>query len=172
MSFRFSHLATSVFVVAVVLTSSQSWAYFYDLGPSKNEWGLKYDGEVTAAAGDKLNVRFTLSDAGRLNPIYSASVLAFSNPGPDGSRTYLINERIDLQSTQAGHLTGQVQIGRRFANRAVVRILTQTFDGRPQTAGARYYDIPLWKFLKKAPAVTPSQAATSVASPPASKVRR
>ena len=173
MSFRFSHLATGVVVVAVVLMSSQSWAYFYELGPSKNEWGLKFDGEVTVAAADKLNVRFTLADAGRLNPIYSASVLAFSNPGPDGARSYLVNARIDLQPTPDGKLTGQVQIDRRFANRAVVRILTQTFDGRFQTAGARYYDIPLWRFMKKAPGSAPPQPAPpSIASPPASNVRK
>lgn len=173
MSFRVSRLATGVLmVVAVVLMSSVGWAYFYELGPSKNEWGLKYDGEVTAAEGDKLNVRFTLADAGRLNPIYSATVVAFSNPGPDGGQAYLINERINLQPTQDGHLTGQVQISRRFANRAKIRILTQYFDGRFQTAGARYYDVPLSRFLKQAPPVPPSQAPPSIAAPPVPRVRR
>lgn len=173
MGFRFSHLATGVLVVvAVVLMSSHSWAYFFQLGPSKDEWGLKYRGEVTVAEADKLNVRFTLADAGRLNPIYSATVVAFSNPGPDGGRSYLVNERIDLQPTKDGHLTGQVQIDRRFANRAMIRILTQWFDGQPQTAGARYYDIPLRKFFKKAPGSAPSQAQPSIASPPVSNVTK
>lgn len=173
MSFRFSSLATGVLVVvAVILASSRSWAYFYELGPSKDEWGLKYDAEVNAADGDKLIVSFTLADQGRLKPIYSVSVIAFSNPGSGGYRSYLVNARIDLKPTKEGKLTGQVQIGKEFADRAVIRILTQTFDGQPQTAGARYYDIPLKKYMKKAPAAASSQGASSVASPPASKVTK
>jgi hypothetical protein len=50
MGFRFSSLATGVLVVAaVVLNSSHSGAHWYDLGPSKDEWGVKYQGEVDAA---------------------------------------------------------------------------------------------------------------------------
>ena len=177
MSFRFSPSAAGVLVVAaVVLTSGLSWAHFYDLGPSKDEWRLKYDGEVNAAEGDKLNVLFTLVDAGRLNPIYSASVIAFSNPSGDGARTYLLNARIDLKPTKDGKLTGQVQIDKKFADRAVIRILTTTFDGRSQMtgplAGARYYDIPLKKFLKKTPGAAPSQTPSSVATPPVLKVTK
>lgn len=169
MSFRISPLAMGAsFVVAVVLTSSFSWAHFYDLGPSKDEWGLKYDGEVTAASGDKLNVSFTLADQGRLKPIYSISVVAFSDLRRDGGRTYLLNTTFDLKPTNDGKLTGQLQIGKEFADRAMIRILTLTFDGKPQTAGARYYQIPLTKFMKKVPAPASSRAPASIASPPAS----
>ena len=35
---------------------------------------------MNAVDGDKLNVRFTLADQGRLKPIYSATVVAFSDP--------------------------------------------------------------------------------------------
>jgi hypothetical protein len=173
MKFRFSPLATGVLVVvAVVLISSIGWAHFYELGPSKDEWGLKYDAEVTATNGDKLNVLFTLADQGRLKPIYSVSVVAFSNPRPDGGRTYLLNTTIDLKPTKDGKLTGQVQIDKKFADRAVIRILTQMFDGRFQSAGARYYDSPLKKYLKKAPGAGSSQVTPSIASPPASKVTK
>lgn len=173
MKFRFSTLATGVLVgAAVVLMASRGWAYFYDLGPSKDEWGLKYDAQVDAVEGDKLNVSFTLANAGRLNPIYSASVIAFSNLRPDGARTYLINSRIDLKPTRDGKLTGQVQIGKEHADRAVIRILTQTFDGQWQTAGAKYYDIPLKKYLKKSPGAASPPASPSVASPPGIKILR
>ena len=63
-------------VAAVVLLPGRSWAVFYPLGPSKDEWGLKYSVEVKAADGDKLNVHFTLADERRLKPIESAA----SNP--------------------------------------------------------------------------------------------
>ena len=168
MSFRFSPLATGVLVaVAVVLIASVGWAHFYELGPSKDEWGLKYDAEVTAE-GDKLNVSFTLADQGRLKPIYSVSVVAFSNPRPDGGRTYLLNTTFDLKPTKDGKLSGQLQIGKEFADRAMIRIMTLTFDGRPQTAGARYYQMPVKKFMKKAPTAGSSKAPASIASPPAS----
>jgi hypothetical protein len=52
----------------------------------------------------------------------------------------------------------------------MIRILTLTVDGRRQTAGAAYYDIPLKKFLNKAPVAASSQTPTSIAAPAASKV--
>lgn len=172
MKFRFSPWVTGVLVVVTVaLMTSRGWAYFYELGPSKDEWGLKYDAEVTPVDSDKLNVHFTLANAGRLNPIYSVTVIAFSNPRSDGFRTYLLNAKIELQPTKDGKLTGQVLISKEHANRAVIRILTQTLDGQPQTAGARYYDIPLKKYLNKTPAVS-SQTPPSIASPPELKVLR
>lgn len=172
MRFRFSRWVTGMLVVvAVVLMVSRGWAHFYELGPSKNEWGLKYEAEVTAD-GDKLNVLFTLADQGRLKPIYSVSVVAFSNLRPDGGRTYLLNTTIDLKPTKDGKLTGQVQIGKELADRAMIRIMTLTFDGQPQTAGARYYQMPVKKFLKKAPAAASPPASPSIASPPASKVTK
>jgi hypothetical protein len=177
MSFRFSPLATGgLVVVAVVLMSGRSWAHWYALGPSKDEWGLKYEGEVNPAEGDKLNVLFTLADHGRLKPIHSVFVMAFSNPEPNGARTSLVKAPITLKPTNDGKLTGQVQISKQFADRAVIRIFTYTVDSRSQmtgpNAGARYYDIPLKKFLKKAPAATPSDAPPSVASPPVLKVTK
>jgi hypothetical protein len=177
MSFRFSHLATGVLVVvAIVLMSGRSWAHWYVLGPSKDEWGLKYEGEVNPADGDKLNVLFTLADHGRLKPIHSVFVMAFSNSEPNGARTSLVKAPITLKPTEDGKLTGQVQISKQFADRAVIRIFTYTVDGRSQMtgplAGARYYDIPLKKFLKKAPLAASSQSPSFIASPPALKVTK
>ena len=173
MSFRLSRLAMGVLVVAaVVLMSGRSWAVFYPLGPSKDEWGLKYDVEVNAADGDKLNVLFTLADEGRLKPIYSATLIAFSNPRSDGGRTYLAKAPIELQSAKDGKLTGQAQIRKEFAERAIIQILTLMVDGRRQTSGAKYYDIPLKKFLNKAPVAASPQSPPSIASSPASKVTK
>lgn len=173
MSSRSSRMATGVMVAAaVVLMCGRAWAVYFALGPSKDEWGLKYQVEVKTADGDKLNVHFTLADEGRLKPIYSASVVAFSNPRSDGGRTYLVNAPIELTSTNDSKPSGQVQIRKEFADRAMIRILTLTFDGRQQTAGARYYDIPLKKFLNKAPAAASPKATPSIASPPTSKVTK
>ncbi|MBS0202022.1 MAG: hypothetical protein JSS49_03920 [Planctomycetes bacterium] len=159
-------------VTAVVLLTNHCRAHWYELGPSKDEWGLKYDGELEAAPGDKLTVQFTIADQGRLKPIHSVFVMAFSNPDSRGSRTYLVKTPIDMKPTTDGKLNGHVQIGKEFASRAVIRIFTETVDGRSQTAGptagARYYDIPLKKFLKKAPASASFQVPPSIASPPAS----
>jgi len=156
---------TGVLVVAaVVLLPGSSWAVFYPLGPAKDEWGLKYEVEVNATDGDNLSVRFTLADAGRLKPIYSATVVAFSNPiSNDGA--YLLKAQIDLKPAKDGKLTGQVQIPKRLAGRAQIRILTQTFDGRWQSAGARLYDIPLKKFLNSAGVAASPKMPPSIASP-------
>lgn len=175
MVFRVFPRATSLLVViAVVLMTSHSWAHWYALGPSKDEWGLKYDGEADAAHGDKLIVRFTIADQGRLKPIHSVFVMAFSNP--DRTGTNLVKMPITMKPTEDGKLTGQVEVGKEFVDRAVIRIFTMTVDGRSQmagpTAGARYYDIPLKKFLKKAPLAASSQSGSSLAPPSASNVAK
>jgi hypothetical protein len=174
MRFRWFSLATGVLVFSsLVLMAGRCWAVWYDLGPSRNEWGLKYEAKVDAASGDKLNVHFTLADQGRLKPIHSVFVMAFSNP--DRSGTNLVKSPIGMKPTEEGKLAGQVVVGKQFANRAVIRIFTYTIDGRPQTAGpmagARYYDIPLRKFLEKAPSTAP-QSQPSIGSPPAANVTK
>jgi hypothetical protein len=172
MNFHGSRWAMRVLVVAAIgLMPGSSWAVFYPLGPSKDEWGLKYEVEVNAVDSDKLNVRFTLADEGRLKPIYSATVVAFSNPSSN-SGTYLVKAQIELKSTKDGKLTGQVQIPKRLADRAQIRILTQTFDGRWQTAGAKLYDIPLKKFLGNADVAASPKTPQSIASPPSTKVTK
>jgi hypothetical protein len=168
---RFSSLAIgALVVVAVVLMPGRSWAVFYALGPSSDEWGLKYDLEVNATSGDELNVAFTLSDGGRLKPIYSITVVAFSKPQGDGGRSYLVKSPIELNTTKDGKRAGQVQIRKEYADIAIIRILTLTVDGRRQTAGAAYYDVPLKKFLNKAPVAASSLTPMPIAAPPASKV--
>lgn len=175
MAFRCLPRATGLLVViAVVLMTGHSWAVWYALGPSKDEWGVKYDVEVDAAKADKLTVHFTLADQGRLKPIHSVFVMAFSNPNQTG--TNLVKSPITMKPTEDGKLAGQVEVAKEFADRAVIRIFTMTVDGRSYTAGptagARYHDIPLRKFLKKA-ALAPSSASGSfTASPPASNVAR
>jgi hypothetical protein len=167
MGFRFSRLATGVLVLAaVVLMSGRSWAIYYELGPSKDEWGLKYDGNVTATNDGKLNVSFTLADQGRLKPIHSVHVFALSHPNRDGSRTYLLKAPMAMKPAN-GKLTGEVQIGRELADLAVVRIFSYTVDGQPQKQGVRYYDIPLRKFVKKAPVAGAPRAPAFLATPPA-----
>jgi hypothetical protein len=154
----FSRLAVGVLVVAAaVLGAGRTWAVYWDLGPSKDEWKMKYEVEVSAAEKDKLNVVFTLSDAGRLAPIYSATVVVFSPVEFDGGSTYELKAPIKFEMTKEGGAIGQVQIDKRFGNRAKIRILTLHVDGKKQTDGARYYDIPLKKFLDKAPAKTASR---------------
>ena len=72
--------------------------------------------------------------------------------------------RIELKTTKDGQRVGQVQIPKTHANIAKFRILTLTVDGRRQTAGAAYYDIPLKKFLNKAPVAASSRKPTSIAA--------
>lgn len=150
MNMRWSRLAMSVLAVAaVVLTTSQCWAVFFPLGPSKDDWGLRFDVETNAVENDKVNVRFTLADEGRLKSIHSATVVALSKPDASGGRSYDVKARIDLKPTKDGKRVGQVQIPQQFAGNAVIRILTLTVDGRHQSQGAAYYDIPLSKYLTK-----------------------
>lgn len=169
MSIRLSHVATGMLVVAAMaLMPGRCWAIYYGLGPSKDEWGLKYDVEVRDAGSDTLTVVFTLADEGRLKPFYSIELIAFSKQADNqGRRSYDVKAPIELKPTQDGKRTGQVQIRRESLDRAKIRILTQMVDGKRQPSGGAYYDIPLAKYLNKAPAV-----ASPPAAPSASKVTR
>src|SRR5262245_17378068 len=104
MGTRLSRVTTGMLVATImVLMSDQSWAIREGLGPSKDEWGLKYDVAVHDADGDKVTVVFTLADEGRLKPFYSLDLVAFSIP-KDGwtSSTYDVNVPIKLKPTQDG----------------------------------------------------------------------
>lgn len=164
MDLRFLRGAAGVLIIAVGLMTSNSWAHWYQLGPSKDEWGLKYDGDVDAANGGLVAVQFTIADQGRLKPIHSVFVMAFSNP--DRTGTNLVRSAIGMKPTEDGKLTGRVEVRKEFVDRAVIRIFALTVDGRSQmegpAAGARYYDIPLKKFLKKAPSASSPQPGTAV----------
>src|SRR5689334_18296942 len=121
MRFRFLTFATSLLAgTTVVLLTSRCWAHWYQLGPSKDEWGLKYDGKVDASDGNKLNVHFTIADQGRLKPIHSVFVMAFSNRDRTGEQ--LVKTPISMKPTEDGKLTGQGEVGKEFANRAMIRI--------------------------------------------------
>jgi hypothetical protein len=153
-------------VASMVLISERCWAVFHALGPSKDEWGLKYDVEVTDAGGDMLSVTFTLADEGRLKPIYSIELIALSEQtDSQGGRSYDAKLPVELKPTEDGRRAGQVQISKQIADRAKFRILTQTVNGKRQTAGAAYYAIPLNKFLSEA-------SAPAAASPAESKVAK
>jgi hypothetical protein len=174
MNIRSSRLATGVLVVAAVaLMSGRSWAIYYGLGPSKDEWNLKYDVEVNATSDDMLTVEFTLADEGRLKPIYSIEVIAFSTQtDSQGGRAYVVKAPFELKATSDGKRAGQVQIKKEFVDRAVIRILTQTVDGQRQPSGGAYYSIPLSKYWNTAPVAASPEATPSIASPRAPRVTK
>jgi hypothetical protein len=100
MSIRLSRVATGVLVLAAMaLLPGLCWAVYYQLGPSKDEWGLKYDAAVSDADGDNATVVFTLADEGRLKPFYSIEVVAFSKPDSQGGRTYDVKAPIEDSAT-------------------------------------------------------------------------
>jgi len=179
MSIRLSRVATGILAVAaIVLMTGHSWAIYYGLGPSNDEWKLKYDVDVNEADRDTLNVVFTLADEGRMKPIYALELIAFSKETDNqGGHGYDVNAPIELKPTKDGRRAGQVQIRKEFADRAMFRIRTHMVDGQQQPSGGAYYTIPLNKFLNKAPAAASSAAASplappSIAAPPALNVKR
>ncbi len=167
MSIRSSLWAKGILAVAaLVLMAGQGWAIYYGLPFSKDEWGLKYDVEVHEADSDTVNVVFTLADEGRLKPLYSIDLVAFSKQtDPQGGRSYDVKEPIKLKSNEDGKRVGQVQMRKEFLDRAKIRILTQMVDGKRQPSGGAYIDIPIAKYWKKS-------SGAPLASPPAAKVKR
>jgi hypothetical protein len=165
MNIRLSRLATGLLVVtAIVLMSGRCWAIRYGLAPSQDEWKLKYVVAIDDAGSDTLTVVFTLVDEGRLKPIDSVDLVAFSKQTDNqGGRSYDVMAPIELKTTQDGRRVGQVQIRKEHLNRAKIRIITHRVNGQRQPSGGAFYDIPIAKYLNKAPAV---------AAPPAAKVTK
>jgi len=160
-------------VAAMVLMSGRCWAIRYGLGPSKDDWKLKYDVAVYDADSDKLTVVFTLADEGRLKPIYSIDLVAFSQQTDNqGGRTYDVILPIELKTTTDGKRAGEVLIRKEFVDRAKIRIITLTVDGKRQPSGGAFYDIPIAKYLNKTPAAGSPAAASRLAPPSASKVTK
>ncbi len=157
MNIRLSHLATGMLAVAaIVLMSDRSWAIRHGLGPSKDEWKLAYDVAVYDAGSDKVTVVFTLSDEGRLKPIYSIDLVAFSKQtDSQGGHAYDVMERIELKPTADGKRVGQAQMRKEFVDRAKIRIISLTLDGKRQPSGGVFYDIPIAKYVIQATAAAP-----------------
>jgi hypothetical protein len=168
MSIRFSRLATSLLVVAaIVLMSDHSWAIRYALPPSKDEWKLAYDVALEDSDSDTVNVVFTLADEGRLKPIYSIDLIAFSKQTDNqGGRAYDVNEHINLKPTKDGRRVGQAQIRKQFVGRAKIRIITLMVDGKRQPSGGVTYDIPIAKYMNKA------TSSPSIAAPPSTNATK
>jgi hypothetical protein len=148
--------ATGVLVAAaIVLVAQSSWAIRQGLPPSKDEWGLKYHVEV-AEAGDNLNVTFTLADQGRLKPIYSIDLVAFSKQTDNqGGRSYDVLEPIKLTKTADGKQVGQASFNKQHLDRAKIRIITLHVDGKRQPSGGVFLDIPVAKYWNTTTAAKP-----------------
>jgi hypothetical protein len=168
MSTRLSRLTTAISVVAVVLlTSDRSLAIYYGLGASKDDWGMKYDVAVNEVDRDTVSVVFTVVDEGRMKPFDVIELIAFNKETDEqGGHSYDVKAPIVLKQTKDGKFVGQAEMRKEFLDRAQIRILTRTFDGKPQS-GLSYYEIRVKKLLNKTPAT-----ASSSASPPASKVTK
>ena len=74
------------------------------------------------------------------------------------SQRYDVKGRLELKPTADSKRVGKIQFRKELADQAIIRVLTQRVDGRFQSAGAAYYDLPLAKHLKEA-------ASPAVASP-------
>ena len=159
-------------VAAIVLMSGYSWAIRYGLPASKDEWKLAYDVAIHDADSDKVTVVFTLTDEGRLKPIYSIDLVAFSKQTDNqGGHAYDVMAPIELKPTKDGRRVGQAQIRKEFVDRAKIRIITLTVDGKRQPSGGVFYDIPIGKYLNKVTAGS-SPAPPSIAAPPSSRVTK
>jgi len=178
MSIRLSRLGRAMLVVAVILLmSGRGWAIYNVLGPSKDEWGVKYDIAVYDAGSGMLTVVFTLADEGRLKPFYSIELIVLSKEiDNQGGHSYDVKTPIVLKTTSDGRRAGQAQMRKELLDRAQIRILTNRFDGQPQQWLANY-EIPIKKVLNKTPvAASPAAplppAPPPIAAPSASKVTK
>lgn len=150
MDFRQSASGIGIVVwAAMLLAPTSAWAVYFPLKPSSDDWGMKYEIVLGDVDDEQVSVTFTLTSAGRLTPIHSATVVAFSQPLSDGGRSYLVKSPLDLKVASDGSARAEVLIPKKHVEKSKIRILTLHVDGRRQTAGAAYYDLPLKKPAKE-----------------------
>ncbi len=156
---RFRWAAGLLVIAVLALVSERAWAIYYSLPASKDEWGLKYDVTVEDAGPGMVTVRFTLLDEGRLKPVHSVSLSVHDkkNSTPQAQR-YRVVGRLEFKTTPDGKRVGEIQLPKDQVDLGNLQVLTQRVDGKFQSKGAAYYDIPLAKHLKDA-------GAPAVASP-------
>jgi hypothetical protein len=162
MNNRFLRSAMSLTIFAAIgLLTSPASAVFYPLPASKDDWGMKYDVKLSAAGAQHVNVVFTLADEGRLKTIHSFTLVAMRQVSP-GTYAYDAKLPIALKTTADGKQVGQIQVRREFLDKAMIRVLTFSVDGKRQTSGAALYNLPLNKFMNQlAPATLAAPPATS-----------
>lgn len=149
-------------VAALALTSESACAIYYSLGPSKDEWGLKYEVAVEDAGAGMVTVKFTLLDEGRLKPVHSVSLSVLDKQhSTANARRFNVVGRLEFKTTPDGKRVGQIKLRKDQVDLGNLQVLTQRVDGKFQSAGAAYYDIPLAKHLNDADS-------PAVASPPPS----
>ncbi len=77
-----------------------------------------------------------------------------------------MNEPIKLKPTPDGKRQGKVQVRKKYLDRAKIRIITLSVDGKPQVSGGAFYDIPIKKYLKKSPTdASPASSAAPASNP-------
>jgi len=141
----------------VALAASASWGVHYPLPASRDDYGMKYDVALTPGA-DYTGFVFTLADEGRLKPVHSYTLVAYRD-NADGSKSYDLQARLELKPTDDGKRTARLRIRNDLVGRTMIRVLTLSVDGRPQTGGAALYLIPLERFLPAPRATTATPAA-------------
>lgn len=145
---------------AAALAASACWGVHYPLPASKDDYGMKYDLTLTPGA-DYTSFVFTLADEGRLKPVHSYTLVAYRD-NSDGSKSYDLQARLELKPTDDGKRTARLRIRNDLVGRTMIRVLTLTVDGRPQTGGAALYLIPLERFLPAARGTTATPPAAGV----------
>lgn len=158
-------------IAALALLPGMCWAIFYGLGPDKDEWGLRYNVEVVESESnpEMLTVRFTLINEGRLKPIHSVGLSALQKENvSQGTKTFEKLGPFAFKVNASGKRVAEKQIRKDQAQNAVMQVLTQRVDGKHQSQGAAYYDIPLKKFLENGS----GDAAVPLASPPSVKTTK
>lgn len=162
MNIRLSRKSVGLLALAAIaMLPGLCWAIFYDLGPSKDEWGLKYNVSISDAAGDQVNIVFTLASEGRLKPFQALNVIAFSDADNERRSTYDVRVPIELKVNNEGKRVGQVQLPKKQADKAKIRIIAASVDGK-RYKSAWYYDIPLKKYLGKDATIASPPAETTI----------
>lgn len=143
----------TLMLLAVVLLATKSALGMGEiLGQSKDELKLKYDVVVHDPANGQVSVEFTLTDEGRLKPLYGVELAI---PRDDGSGSFDLTAPLDMREVN-GKRSVFFNLKTEWAQRGQIWLNTRNFDGKPLVMTHYHHIISLASYMNKPAPATQS----------------
>ena len=169
---RWSFMLLAVFI----LTANRVLAMGFILGETKEELKLQYDVVVHDHGNGRATIEFTLTDEGRLTPVYGISLeIPAQEKDKDGGYSSDLSVPLEWKKSADGKRVARFEIRKDWAERAAIWLTTDSLDGKQLGLTRYHHVIPVVKYLKDAPAVkpaTPSAPEPTNAAPAATEKKK
>ena len=170
MSMRTLFLSCLALVAHLSIATHASAIYEVFGEGSKEKLKLEYEVTVKDHGTGRVTIYLTIADEGRLTPLQSVDLYIpskdkHSNGGYMADLSLsLATNKVDGKLMVAGY---GVHLKKDLAERAEIRLVTRTLDGKQALLTGYVHVIPIAKYMNHAPAEAPQPAPERVTNAPA-----